>query len=96
MSHLAMVLLIMGAFVLILGTVMAVRAYLENREEMAPFRNYFGPEYDRDLLRQSSWCDNENPYDRQTRSNAFNVRDRGASGRHSSGSGSTWRNRDRD
>jgi hypothetical protein len=97
MSHLAIVLLILGAFVLILGTVKAVRAYLENRgEEMAPFRNYFGPEYDRDLLRQSSWCDNENPYDRQTRSSAFNVRDQGATERHSSGSGSTWRNRDRD
>ena len=97
MSHLAIVLLILGAFVLILGTVKAVRAYLENRgEEMAPFRNYFGPEYDRDLLRQSSWCDNENPYDRQIRLNAFSVRQRGASERYSSGSGSTWRNRDRD
>lgn len=68
MSHFAIVLLIVGAFALIIGTVMAVRAYLENRgEEMAPFRNYFGPEYDRDLLRQSSWCDNENSYDRQSR-----------------------------
>jgi hypothetical protein len=97
MPQLPIVLVIVGAFALILGTVLAVKAYLENRgEEMAPFRNYFGPEYDRDLLRQSSWCDNENPYDRQTHSNAFHVRDRGATGRHSSGSGSTWRNRDRD
>ena len=97
MSHLTLVLLIVGAFVLILGTVMAVRAYLENRgEEMAPFRNYFGPEYDRDLLRQSSWCDNESPYDRRTRFNAFKVRDRGATERYSSGSGTNWRNRDRD
>jgi len=48
MSHLAIVLLTVGAFVLILGTIRAVRAYLENRsEEMAPFRNYFGAEYDR-------------------------------------------------
>ena len=97
MSHLAIVLLIVGAFALILSTVMAVRAYLENRgEEMAPFRNYFGPEYDRDLLRQSSWCDDENPYNRRTRIDAFNVRDRGATERYSSGSGTTWRNRDRD
>jgi len=97
MSHLAIVLLTVGAFALILGTVKAVRAYLENRgEEMAPFRNYFGPEYDRDLLRQSSWCDNENPYGRQSRFNAFNVRDRGVIGRHSTGSGTGWRNRDRD
>jgi len=44
MSHLAIILLIVGAFAFILGTVKAVRAYLENRsEELAPFRNYFGP-----------------------------------------------------
>jgi hypothetical protein len=97
MSHLTIVLLIVGAFVLILGTVKAVRAYLENRgEEMAPFRNYFGPEHDRDLLRQSSWCDDENLYDRRTRIDAFNIRDRGATERYSGGSGTTWRNRDRD
>jgi len=63
---------------------------------MAPFRNYFGPDYDRDLLQQSSWCDNENPYDRQTRNGAINVRDRGAADRHSRVSGTNWRNRDRD
>ncbi|MGD0480147.1 MAG: hypothetical protein ABSA42_08250 [Terracidiphilus sp.] len=97
MSHLAIVLLIVGAFVFILGTVKAVRAYLENRgEEMAPFRNYFGPEYDRDLLRQSSWSDDENLNDRRTRVDAFNDRDRGATERHSIGSGTAWRNRDRD
>lgn len=94
MPHIEIVLLIVGAFVLIPGTVMAVRAYLKNRgEEMAPFRNYFGPEYDRDLLRQSSWCDNENPFDRQTRLNASNVREQDATERYSSGSGPTWQNR---
>ena len=97
MSHLAIVLLILGAFALVLGTIKAVRAYLENRgEEMAPFRNYFGPEYDRDLLRQSSWCDDENPYDHQTRLNAFNVRERSITGRHSSGRITTWQNRGQD
>ena len=97
MSHLAIVLLIVGAFALILGTVMAVRAYLENRgEEMAPFRHHFGAEFDRDLLRQSSWCDDENLYDRRTRMNAFNARDRGATERYLSGGGTAWRNRDRD
>jgi hypothetical protein len=97
MSHLAIVLLVVGAFALIPGTVMAVRAYLENRgEKMAPFRNYFGPGYDRDLLRQSSWCDNENQYDRQTRLNAFNIRERGSIERYSSGSSTTWQNRDPD
>ena len=97
MSHLAFVLLIVGAFALILGTVVAVRAYLENRgEEMAPFRNYFGPEYDRDMLRQSSWCDDENLNDRRTRIDAFNIRDRAAIERYSNGSGATWSNRERD
>jgi hypothetical protein len=95
MSHLAIVLLVVGAFVYILGTVKAVRAYLENRgEEMAPFRNYFGPEYDRDLLRQSSWCDDESLKDGRTRVSAFS--DRNATERYSSGSSTAWRNRDRD
>jgi hypothetical protein len=97
MSHLAIVLLTVGAFVLILGTIRAVRAYLENRsEEMAPFRNYFGAEYDRDLFRQCSWCGDDNLYDRRTRVDALNVRDRSAIERYSGGSGTTWRNRDRD
>ena len=97
MSHLALVLLIVGAFALLFGVVMAVRAYLQNRgEEMAPFRNYFGPGYERDLLRQSSWCDNENQYDRQTHVNAFDTRERGATERYSSGWDATWRNRGRD
>jgi hypothetical protein len=97
MSHLTIVLLIAGAFAFILGTMKAVSAYLENRgEEIAPFRNYFGPEYDRDLLRQSSWCDDDNLYDRSARIDAFNTRDRVVTERHSSGNGTTWRNRDRD
>jgi hypothetical protein len=97
MSHLTIALLVVGAIVLVLGTIMVIRMRLRNRwEEMAPFRNYFGTEYDRDLLRQSSWCDGENLYALQTQVNVLNIRDRGASKRHSSGSGTTWRNRDRD
>jgi len=97
LSHLTVAMLLVGAFVLIFGTGVAARAYLKNRaEEIAPFCNYFGPEYDRDLLRQSSWSDDENPYNRRTRIDAFSVRDRGATERYSSGSGTTWRNRDRD
>lgn len=62
MPHLTPVLMILGAFVLILGMVIYVRAQLENRsEEMAPYRHYFGTEDERDLLRQSSWYDCENP-----------------------------------
>ena len=90
LSHLTVAMLLVGAFVLIFGTGVAARAYLKNRaEEIAPFCNYFGPEYDRDLLRQSSWSDDENPYNRRTRIDAFNVRDRDATERYSSGSGTT-------
>lgn len=61
MPHLALVLMIVGAFVLILGMVIYVRAHLENpSEEMAPFRHYFGTEDERDLLRQTSRHDGEN------------------------------------
>lgn len=97
MSHLTIVLLMVGAIAFILGAVKAVRSYLENRgEEIAPFRNYFGPEYDRDLLRQSSWCDDGNLDDRRARMDASKARSQAAAKRHSSGSGTTGRNRERD
>jgi hypothetical protein len=97
MSHLTLVLMIVGAFVLVLGIVIDVRAHLENRaEELAPFRNYFGAEYDRDLLRQSSWSDGENPSGRRSRYEDFNVSDCGATDPYSRGGGSVQRNRDED
>ncbi|MGO8933101.1 MAG: hypothetical protein ACLPLZ_14230 [Terracidiphilus sp.] len=97
MSHLTLVLMIVGAFVLLLGILMEVKAHLENRgEELAPFRNYFGAENDRDLQRQSSWSDGENPSDRRTRFEAFNVSDCGVTGRYSRGGSTILRNRDRD
>ena len=97
LSHLTIAMLLVGAFVLIFGTGVAARAYLKNRaEEIAPFRHYFGPEYDRDLLRQSSWCDGENLSDRRTRFEAFNVGHWDATERYSRGSGTIRRNRDRD
>jgi hypothetical protein len=97
MSHFTIALLIVGAFALVLGAVKAARAYLKNRsEEMAPFRHYFGSEYDRDLLRQSSWCDDESSSELRTRFDAINVRDRGAAERYSSGRDTTRRKRDLD
>jgi hypothetical protein len=96
-SHLTLVLMVVGAFVLVLGIVIDVRAHLENRaEELAPFRNYFGAEYDRNLQRQSSWSDDENLSDRRTRYEDFKVGDCGASERYSRGSGSVRQNRDQD
>jgi len=60
MHHLMNALLLVGAMILISGIVMAVRAHLENRREnAAPFRDYFGPRYDRDLLRLSAFSETE-------------------------------------
>lgn len=102
MLHLTPVLMFLGAFVLILGMVIYVRAQLENRsEELAPFRHYFGTEDDRDLLRQNSRYDgqnprdSENPSDRRTRFDAFSVGECGATKRYSRGGGAFRRNRDR-
>jgi hypothetical protein len=97
MSHFTISLAIVGAFVLILGTIMAIRTYLKNRrEEVAPFRNYFGAEYSRDLLRQSSWCDDEKLYDRQNRIDAVGIRNRRVNEHYLRDTGSTWGNCDRD
>jgi len=97
MSHFTLVLMIVGALVLVLGIVIDVRAHLENRaEELAPFRNYFGAEYDRDLQRQSSWSDGENLSDQRTRTDDFNAGDCGATEHYSRGSGSFRQSRDRD
>jgi hypothetical protein len=96
MSHLTIALLVVGAPVLILGAVKAIKTSFENRcDESAPFRNYFGPEYDRDLLRQSSWSDDENHHGLRTRL-AVNIREGGVTERYSSGGGTTWRKRDQD
>jgi hypothetical protein len=88
--------LFVGTFVLILGAVKAIKTSFKNRcDEIAPFRNYFGPEYDRDLLRQSSWSDDVNLHGLRTRL-AVNIREHGVTKRYSSGGGTTWRNRDLD
>jgi hypothetical protein len=80
MFHLTNALLIVAALVLIPGVVMAVRAFLENRrEEAAPFRNYFGSEYDRKLFRHSSFRETEDwQADRHPRFAPFRLRDPGA------------------
>src|SRR5579859_836991 len=54
MHHLMNPLLLLAAMILVLGIVMAFRVHLRNRRgNGALFRNYFGPQYDRDLLRLS-------------------------------------------
>jgi hypothetical protein len=97
MPHFTLVLLLVGLFVFVLGMFMDARVHLKNRsQEMAPFRRYFGAEYDRDLLRQSSWSDGESPSEPQTRVEATNMGDRCAIERRPEGSGAIRRNRDWD
>jgi hypothetical protein len=89
-SHLMIVLFVVAAFALIIGAIKGLRACFENRdEEMEIVRCITGLEYDRDLIRQSAWSDDVNLTERRTPISAFKVRDQ-------DGSGTTWRNRDRD
>ena len=93
MFNLTNILSTIGAFALIFGVATVARAYREKRrEEAAPFRHYFGPEYDRDLLRQSAWCDDENPNDRQFPFDAFNLRYLGVTERYLKDPETTLRN----
>jgi hypothetical protein len=97
MPQLTLVLMLVGAFVVVLGLFMDIRAHLKNRsQEMAPFRGYFGAEYDRDLLRQSSWSDGESSSDSRTRFVATNVGNSGATERRAVASGAIRGNRDQD
>jgi hypothetical protein len=77
MLTLTTVLFLAGAFVLILCVGLAVRAFLGNRRaKWTPFRDYFGPEYDRDLLQQSAFSETEDWLaDRQARFAPFRRRD---------------------
>jgi hypothetical protein len=79
MFHLSNAILLVGAFVLILGVGLVVRAFLGNRRgDSAPFRDYFGPEYDRDLLQQSTFSETEDwQADRHARFSPFRLREPG-------------------
>lgn len=97
MPQLTLVLMLVGALVVVLGLFMDINAHLKNRsKKMAPFRSYFGADYDRDLLRQASWSDGQSSSDPRTRFDATNVRDSDATERYAEGSGAIRRNRDLD
>lgn len=83
MHHLSNSQLLIGAFVLILATVVAVSAFLDNRrEKVAQVRDYFGPEYNLDLLQHSSLSETEDwVADRHARFAPFRLRDPGANER---------------
>jgi hypothetical protein len=60
MDILTKILLLMGTLILIVCIAVALRAIFRlRRENAAPFRGYFGPEYDRDLLEQSALSESE-------------------------------------
>ena len=69
--------MLIGASVVILAIVIAVSAFLvSRREKPAPFCDYFGPEYDRDLLQQSAFSETEDWLaDRHARFSPFRLRD---------------------
>jgi hypothetical protein len=91
MNHLTSAMLLIGGFVLILGIVVAVGAFLENLAgKAAPFRDYFGPEYDRDLLRHSAFSETEDwQAERHSRFATFRLRDPDCSERRRKKGGAT-------
>jgi len=97
MPQITLVLMLVGALIVILGLLMDIKAHLKNHsKEDAPFRGYFGTEYERDLLRQSSWSDGESSSEPRTRFDAANVGDFGATKRRQEASSAIQPNRDRD
>jgi hypothetical protein len=82
MFHLTNAMLI-GAFLVILAIVIGVSAFLDGRRgKPAPFRDYFGPEYDRDLLQQSAFSETEDWLaDGHARFSPFRLRDPAANER---------------
>jgi hypothetical protein len=98
MHHFSESQLLIGAFVLILATVIAVSAFLDNRRAKASrVRDYFGPEYDRDLLLHSSLSENEDwMADRNSGVEPFCLSDPVVNARGMRVSGATWWNRERD
>ncbi len=66
-----------GVFVLVLAIVLAARAFhARQREKNAPFRDYFGSDYERELLQHSSLSESEDwRSDRPTRFAPLRLRD---------------------
>jgi hypothetical protein len=60
MDHITKVQFFTGALILIGCIVLAFKAFLKyRRAKAAPFRDYFGPEYDSDLLEHSALSESE-------------------------------------
>jgi hypothetical protein len=97
MHHLIYVLLLVGVIILIFATIMALRSHLQNRRgNAAPFRDYFGPQYDRDLLRYSALSEAEDwQADPHSRFAPIRLRDPDTTNRFTNVSGTAQRNRER-
>ena len=98
MVHLMNVMFFAGAIILFVGVGLAVKAFFANlRERSAPFRDYFGPEYERDLLRQSFFSETQDwRADSDARFTPFRLREQGTSERRTRVGGSVRRDRDSD
>jgi hypothetical protein len=60
MFNLTDAMLLVSALALVLGVIPAIRTFIGGRNRnAAPLRNYFGPEYDRDLAQQSVFSETE-------------------------------------
>lgn len=83
MDHITKAQLLVGAFILIVCVILALRAILRHhRGETAPFRGYFGPEYDRDLLEHSALSESDEwRADCRSRFTLFRLRNPEASDR---------------
>jgi len=77
MFHLTNAMLFVGALFLILGVALVARVFFGNhRGKGARVRDYFGPEYDRDLLKYSAFSESEDwTADHHSRFAPFRLRD---------------------
>jgi hypothetical protein len=98
MFHFTNVMLFVAVSFLILGVGLAVRVFLgSRREKPAQFRDYFGPQFDGGLQRQSAFSDTEDwPTDRQPRFAPFRLRGSETSQRSAKVNGDSYWDRDSD
>jgi hypothetical protein len=83
MDHMTKTQLMAGAFFLIVCIILGIRALLRYlRRDSAPFRDYFGPEYDNDMLQHSALSESEEwRVDRHSGFMPFRIRNPGAKDR---------------
>ena len=95
MHHLISIFCIVVAMIVISGIAMAFRKYLQHRREnAAPFRGYFGPQYHHELLQFSSLSETgDRKSDAYSRILPLHLRDPDAARRFTPVSGPAQRNK---